>query len=102
MTREHEAEHDHRTDPEIEDVQPEEDDPGHADRDGNADPLDDRLHREALADRNDLERGVDRRAGRSIGRRDVGDAKRAGQHEEPETLPSLPRGDHGHHGEHDA
>ena len=50
MTAEHEAERDHRTDPEAEEIQREQDNPGHADRDGNADALDDRLHREPFAD----------------------------------------------------
>ena len=94
------TERDHRADPEVEHVQGEQKNTGHTDRDGNADALHDRLHREPFLDRHDLVRGVDRRARRSVGRRDVGDAEDAGQDEEAECGRTRPCGDHGHDHEH--
>ena len=91
---------DHRADAEAEHVQGEQEHARDPDRDGHADALDDGLHGQAVLDRDDLVRGVDRRAGRSVGRRDVGDAEDAGEHEEAERGSPRPRGDDDHDREH--
>ena len=99
--REHEAEDDHRARPEAEEIQGEQQHAGGADRDRDADALDHGLDGESFLDRDHLVRRVDRRAGRAVRRRDVGDPEHAREHEEPVRGGAGPRDDHGHGGEHD-
>ncbi len=96
----HEPEDDHRADPEVEGLEGEEEHTGRAHRDRDPDALHDCLHREPFPDRDDLVGGVDRRARRAVGRRDVGDAQEAGQREQGERRGTGPRGDEGHGSEH--
>ena len=90
------TEDDHAAGTHAEDVQREQDRAGGPDRDGDADALYDRLDRETLAHRDDLERRVHRRAGRPVGEDDVGDAGHPNEREEPERRGARPGDDEGH------
>ena len=96
--RQHETEGDHRAGAQVEKVQHQQEDTGDTDRDGDSDAFDDRLHGETLLDGNDLVRGVDRRPGRAVGRRDVGDPEHAGKREEAVRGSTRPSDDNRHHG----
>ena len=93
------AEDDHGADPETEQVHEQQHRARGADRDGNADAFDDRLHGETVPDRNHLERGVDRRAGGAVGQDDVGEAGHGRKHEEAVGGGARPGDHHGHHRE---
>jgi len=81
-------------------VQGEDEHAGGAHRDWDPDSLHDGLHRQTLLDRDNLISGVDRRARGAVGRRDVGDAKQASQHEQSERRGARTGRDEGHDREH--